>query len=108
MPTAYIATLNREMGGCEDQAPSAVPDLRQQLLDWHTNLPEITRQRPFAMVELEQALSTQGKYLSPVLLNLGWQRRRRWASHGQYNRYWLPPVLNTERSAKASLECTDR
>ena len=91
MPTAYIATLNREMRGCEDQAPSAAPDLLQQFLDWYINLPEITRQRPFAMVELEQALSTQGKYLSPVLLSLGWQRRRKWISQGQYPRYWVPP-----------------
>jgi hypothetical protein len=42
------------------------------------------------MVELETALSTQGKYLSPEVLGLGWQRRRKWASSGQYRRYWVP------------------
>ena len=38
------------------------------------------------------ALKTQGKYISPVLLELGWTRKRRWASGGgQYNRFWMPP-----------------
>jgi hypothetical protein len=45
------------------------------------------------MSEFEVALNTQGKYISPVLLELGWKRKRRWASGGgQYNRYWKPPT----------------
>ena len=91
MPTAYIAALNRETRGEDERSQSAQPDLRQRFLDWHASLPEIARHRPFAMVEVEQALGTQGKYLSPVLLSLGWQRRRKWTSQAQYPRYWVPP-----------------
>jgi hypothetical protein len=45
------------------------------------------------MAEFEAALATQGKYLSPILLNLGWIRKRRWTGSGQYSRYWVPPAL---------------
>jgi len=38
----------------------------------------IRRHWPFAMLELELDLGTQGKYLSPVLLSLGWERRWKW------------------------------
>jgi hypothetical protein len=92
VPSAYIRALNRELANTA-AAPPSKPDLRQRFLDWHASLPEIARLRPFAMAELEQALGTQGKYLSPVLLSLGWQRRRKWSSRGQYNRYWLPSEL---------------
>ncbi len=90
MPTAYINDLNRLLQA-ESAHHTGKPDLRQRLLDWHQSLPEISRSRAFAMVELEQALGTQGKYLSPVLLSLGWQRKRRWTSRGQFPRYWVPP-----------------
>lgn len=90
MPNAYIARLKRELSE-EAQQPLAVShNLRQQVLDWFESLPEISRNRPFAMVELERALGTQGKYLSPVLLSLGWSRKRKWTSQGQYHRYWVP------------------
>ena len=92
MPTAYISVLNSETRIENDQVPPARPSLRQRFIDWHASLPEIARQRPFAMIELEQALGTQGKYLSPVLLSLGWQRKRKWTSRGQYPRYWAPPL----------------
>ena len=91
MPTAYINELNKDLHEEAAQAPVAKNDLRPRFLDWHISLPEIARHRPFAMVELEQALGTQGKYLSQVLLSLGWQRKRRWNSRGQYPRYWVPP-----------------
>ncbi|CAE6828723.1 hypothetical protein [Paraburkholderia nemoris] len=65
--------------------------MRQQFLDWYGALPEIARQRPFSMIEFERALATQGRYISPVLLALGWKRKRRWSSQGQYHRYWVPP-----------------
>lgn len=102
MPSAYINQLNRELQDertCEQATKS---DLREQFLDWHTSLPEIARQRPFAMIELEQALGTQGKYLSPVLLSLGWQRKRRWTGGGQYPRYWLPPAIRTRGDSMIS------
>ena len=94
MPTAYINDLNKDLLEVAEQAPAAKPDLRQRFVEWYVSLPTISRYRPFAMVEFEQALATQGKYLSPVLLGLGWQRKRRWTSPGQYNRYWEPPGLN--------------
>jgi hypothetical protein len=92
MPSAYITTLNRELGIERVEAQPTRPDLRQRLLDWFMAIPEVARHRPFAMVELERALGTQGKYLSPILLSLGWQRRRKWSSRGQYHRYWIPPT----------------
>ncbi|CAE6878777.1 hypothetical protein [Paraburkholderia domus] len=85
--SAYLKQLQRSMtAGSPVRSP-----LRQQFLDWYRALPEVTRHRPFAMVEFEKALDTQGKYLSPVLLALGWQRKRRWNSRRQYHRYWEPP-----------------
>jgi len=44
------------------------------------------------MIEFEQALGTQGRYLSPVLLALGWRWKRKWGTTGQYFRYPVPPV----------------
>lgn len=90
MPSAYIANLNRSLR--EQIISSPLPDLRTRLIDWYGGLPEISRNRPFAMMELEKALDTQGKYLSPVLLALGWRRQRKWSTKGQYLRYWLPPI----------------
>jgi hypothetical protein len=43
------------------------------------------------MSEFEVALKTQGKWISPVLLDLGWQRKRIWSTAGHYHRYWVPP-----------------
>ena len=90
MPSAYINALNRELAERVAADQPTKLDLRQRFLAWHNSLPEISRNRPFAMVEIENALATQGKYLSPILLSLGWQRRRKWSSPGQYHRYWLP------------------
>jgi len=39
------------------------------------------------MSEFEEALKTQNKWISPVLLELGWQRKRIWSTSGQYHRY---------------------
>lgn len=89
---AYISALNRELEKQTTSAAATKPDLRQRFIEWYSALPEIARQRAFAMVELERALGTQGKYLSSILLSLGWQRNRRWTSDGQYNRYWMPPA----------------
>lgn len=94
--SAYVSSLNRlaEAYHAPISAPKA-PDLRQRFLEWYASLPEISRNRGFAMAEFEAALSTQGKYLSHILLNLGWMRKRRWSSGGQYNRYWVPPLSLT-------------
>ncbi|MFT0170962.1 hypothetical protein ACLKMY_18430 [Paraburkholderia mimosarum] len=88
--SAYIKQLNRML---QTTSPAHSP-LRQQFEDWYGSLPAIVRDRPFSMIEFEVALGTQGKYISSVLLELGWQRRRRWNSRGQYQRYWMPPALN--------------
>src|SRR4051812_11272454 len=89
MTSAYVAGLNRSLVSIASAAE--VLSLRQRLVNWYGSLPEIARGRPFAMAEIERALSTQGKYLSPILLELGWRRGRKWSSRGQYNRYWVPP-----------------
>ena len=91
MSTAYIAALNRELAA-EAALKLSKPDLRTRFVDWLDSVPEISRLRPYSMVELEEALGTQGKYLSPILLSLGWSRKRKWSSRGQYHRYWVPPV----------------
>lgn len=85
--SAYVKQLNRMV-----EANSSIKaPLQQQFQAWYSSLPEIARNRPYSMIEFEAALSTQGKYISPVLLELGWQRKRRWNSRGQYHRYWVPP-----------------
>jgi hypothetical protein len=93
MSSAYVASLNRLSQQDAPVNEQDVCSLRQRFLDWHSTLPEISRSRAFAMAEFEAALSTQGKYLSPVLLGLGWTRKRRWSGSGQYSRYWLPPAM---------------
>ncbi|BDD92413.1 hypothetical protein PanNE5_18530 [Pandoraea sp. NE5] len=90
--SAYIENLQRRMGAAMPVAKSSLSD---RFVTWYGALPEVARNRPFSMVEFEAALGTQGKYISPVLLQLGWQRKRRWSSHGQYHRYWVSPALKT-------------
>lgn len=85
--SAYLAQLKQQSAA---QAPAQSP-LKLRFLEWFSSLPELTRERPFSMTEFEKVLRTQGKYISPVLLGLGWRRTRRWGSRGQYHRYWVPP-----------------
>ncbi len=88
--SAYIAQLNKLIA---TQSPRPQPlSLKQRFLDWYRSFPEFARNRRFAMSELEVALKTQGKWISPVLLDLGWQRKRIWSTSGQYHRYWVPPT----------------
>jgi len=88
--SAYIKQLNRLIATA---SPVKSP-LQQQFQEWYGSLPQIARNRPFSMTEFEQALGTQGRYISSVLLELGWQRKRRWSSRGQYHRFWVPPALD--------------
>jgi hypothetical protein len=91
--SAYIASLNKLIA---PQSPPPQPlSLRERFLDWYRSLPAFSRNRRFAMSELEVALITQGKYISPVLLDLGWQRKRIWSTTGHYHRYWQPPTQGT-------------
>jgi hypothetical protein len=92
MSSAYIASLNRDREQAAAAMSAPALSLRQRFIDWHAGLPGVARHRAFAMAEIELALGTQGKYLSPVLLGLGWVRRRQWSGRGQYNRYWTPPA----------------
>jgi hypothetical protein len=88
--SAYVKELNRELERALQQRQPAPSPLRIRVVEWFNGLPEVSRNRPFSMSEIERALGSQGKYISPVLLELGWRRRRKWSSTGQYHRYWLP------------------
>lgn len=92
MSSAYIRSLQRDLEA--EELPAKLckrSPLEARFLAWMNSQPEISRQRPYAMSELEKALDTQGRYLSPVLIALGWERRRKWTSRTQYLRYWVPP-----------------
>jgi len=86
--SAYINQLNQ----LRNADPQPTYSLRQKILDWYSNLPEVSRNRAFSMQEIEDAVNSQGRYISSVLLELGWQRKRKWSTSGQYFRYWVPPV----------------
>lgn len=91
---SYLAELDRIKREVEEPH-KAQPhsDLRARFLAWYDSLPEVSRCRAFSMLEIEQALHTQGRYISPILLGEGWQRKRKWNSKGQYPRYWVPAQL---------------
>ena len=90
--TAYIKSLQRMLEEEALSTPAAqTSSLEERFLAWFETIPEISRLRPYSMVEIERALSTQGRYISPIMLRLGWKRRRKWSSEGQYHRYWVPP-----------------
>lgn len=91
MTSAYVKSLYASLPDDAENSQLSKSDLRQRFIDWFDSVPEISRVRPYSMAELEKALATQGRYLSPILLKLGWQRRRKWSSQGQYHRYWTPP-----------------
>lgn len=91
MCSAYLRSLEKLLPPPANK-PKVTP-LEARFLEWINNLPEFTRDRPFSMREFEVALGTQGRFLSPMLLRLGWRRQRRWSSQGQYHRYWNPPEL---------------
>jgi hypothetical protein len=89
--SAFIRQLQREIDADAGAAGPATPALQQRVLAWFESQPEISRIRPYSMVELERALGVPGRLLSSVLLSLGWERRRKWSSKGQSPRYWMPP-----------------
>ena len=86
--SAYVQRLEKAV---TESSPPRPPDLQERFQAWVNGLPEFTRQRSFSMREFEQALSSPGRLISPVLLALGWTRKRRWDSRGHYHRYWIPP-----------------
>lgn len=91
MPSAYIRSLQLDLDAEAAPRQLSTPDLKQRFVEWYASIPEISRVRPYSMTELESALGTQGRFLSAILLSLGWERRRKWSSTGQSPRYWVPP-----------------
>ena len=91
MGIAMTAAWSRELQeeGNTDQLSTS--DLKRRFLAWFDSQPEISRIRPYGMAEMEHAIGAPGRLLSPVLLALGWERRRKWSSNGQSPRYWVPP-----------------
>jgi hypothetical protein len=92
MQSAMTTAWSRELPQEASAAQLSQPNLTQRFLAWFDSQPEISRNRPYSMVELERALGKPGRFLSPVLLSLGWERRRKWSSKGQSPRYWVPPM----------------
>lgn len=88
---AYIEELKRYAAAHAQKVPPKKQNLRERFLDWYQGLPQFVRHRPFSMSEFETALKTQGKHLSPVLLELGWRRKRIWSTTGRYHRFWEAP-----------------
>ncbi len=89
----YIKTLQQAVARQAEAKGAAPPNLklRQRLEAWHSSLPLASRNRPFAMSELEKALGVAGRFLSAVLIEAGWTRKRRWQGTAHYYRFWLPP-----------------
>lgn len=78
----YAAQLKKRAEARQAQ-PSQPSSLRDRFTGWYASLPAVSRDRRFSMSEFEAALKTQGKYISPVLLELGWRRKRIWSTTGQ-------------------------
>ncbi len=88
--SAYLKYLKSGISYPDILGSQSPRSLEDRFKLWFFELPEVTRNRPWSMSELEKALHTQGKYLSPILLRAGWVRRRQWNSKKQYHRYWVP------------------
>ena len=91
MGTAMTTAWSRELLEEASTDQLSISNLKQRFLAWFDSQPEISRVRPYGMAELERATGAPGRLLSPVLLALGWERRRKWSSKGQSPRYWVPP-----------------
>jgi hypothetical protein len=94
---AYLSELNRAAAASQAGRPAAgaagapAGSLHDRFVQWYAALPTLARNRPFAMVEIERALGTRGRFISAVLIRLGWRRQRIWTGAGPFHRYWLPP-----------------
>lgn len=91
MGRAYIQGLRAQTGGKCAPLAAKPNTLEKRFLAWFRNLPPASQSRPFTMSEIETALNTQGRHISAVLIQLGWQRKRVWSAQ-RYCRYWLPPL----------------
>ena len=95
---AYLSGLNQAAAPwpaagtpARQSGAGSAASLHDRFVQWYAALPTLARNRPFAMVEIERALGTQGRFISPVLIRLGWRRQRIWTGAGPFHRYWLPP-----------------
>jgi hypothetical protein len=88
--SAYLKSLQQSAPD-RPEVGNDVDDLKDRVQAWFAGLPAFTRQRPYSIREVEVALERPGRLLSPALLALGWQRKRRWSSRAHYHRYWMPP-----------------
>lgn len=90
MSRAYINNLRRSTAGIKSGAARR-HNLETRFLVWYSNLPPESQHRPFSMREIETALNSQGRHISAVLVQLGWERKRVWSAQ-RYCRYWTPPT----------------
>lgn len=98
MRSAFIRELEKQLP--PPVSRSLPTPLEARFLAWFNSLPEFTRNRPFSMAEFEVALSTQGRFISRVLLRLGWRRHRQWNSRGHYHRFWVHENAGVEIARK--------
>jgi hypothetical protein len=91
MFAALLGAVEQAVRVADSAAPSAIKPARP-FTDWYADLPQVSRDRRYSMSEIEAELKTQGKYLSAVLLELRWRRKRISSTTGQYHRYWEPPA----------------
>lgn len=89
--SAYIRECNRYIAEYEARIRTPAAGLQDRFVRWYTSLPPVARDRRFSMGEFESALGRPGRFISPVLVQLGWQRRRAWSNKSHYLRYWIPP-----------------
>lgn len=85
---AYIAELRRTIS--QTACPTKRPSLEKRFRGWFDSLPAEMKNRPFSMHEFEEAMGSHGRYISAVLVQLGWRRMRVWSAQ-RYCRYWIPP-----------------
>jgi hypothetical protein len=89
MNSAYVRQLNSRIT-VRQPAPERL-SLKDRIEAWFDNQPAVSKVRPYSIVEIETALATQGRYVGPILMSLGWVRRRAYSGAGPYHRYWVPP-----------------
>ena len=87
--SAYLKQLNQALAARISASRPA--SLEQRFREWFYGQPDVIRNRMYSMQEFERALGVPGRLISPVLLRVGFQRKRKWNSIGQYHRYWQPP-----------------
>jgi len=84
--SAYLNSLKSQ------QIPASQKrTVESRLLEWFIKQPEVSRQRPYSMEEIERGTGIAGRFLGELLIRLGWTRHRCWIGCTSYRRYWLPP-----------------